>query len=205
MDYLSDRCSEEMMLDLIRTGCLVSNYDVTDSFIANIINMNAFNRFNSHSVAVYNLYSAYLYMFDTLNVHLTPMYLKELHLLLMSNSLETSGCFRDMKINVRGSRHVSVFDEVSYNISIIDCISSVEEKAIKLFKYIYSSALFEDGNCRLALLLMNKVLIENNVGYINITRSLINEFNKEYTLLLTKRENRFDEFLLNGCLIRFDV
>ncbi len=65
---------------------------------------------------------------------------------------------------------------------IIDCMNSIEFirdaeiKALKYFCYVARTQMFIDGNQRVAQLIANKVLIENNIGIFQIPIEKLEEF-----------------------------
>ena len=62
------------------------------------------------------------------------------------------------------------------SIKEIEQIEDVELRALKYFCYIARTQMFIDGNKRVAQLMANKVLIENNVGIFQIPIEKLEEF-----------------------------
>ncbi len=58
----------------------------------------------------------------------------------------------------------------------IEQIEDVELKALKYFCYIARTQMFIDGNKRVAQLMANKVLIENNIGILQIPIERLEKF-----------------------------
>ncbi|MDE6963581.1 MAG: Fic family protein [Lachnospiraceae bacterium] len=58
----------------------------------------------------------------------------------------------------------------------IELIEDVELRALKYFCYIARTQMFIDGNKRVAQLMANKVLIENNIGIFQISIEKMEEF-----------------------------
>ena len=79
----------------------------------------------------------------------------------------------------------------------------MELKALKYFCYIARTQMFIDGNKRVAQLMANKVLIENNVGIFQIPIEKLEEFK---TLLLDFYERGNDaqiiSFMKKFCIKR---
>lgn len=55
-------------------------------------------------------------------------------------------------------------------------IEDIELRALKYFCYIARTPMFIDGNKRVAQLMSNKVLIENNIGIFQIPIEKLEEF-----------------------------
>lgn len=58
----------------------------------------------------------------------------------------------------------------------MESIEDIELKALKYFCFIARTKMFIDGNKRVAQLMANKVLIENNVGIFQIPIEKLEEF-----------------------------
>ena len=89
------------------------------------------------------------------------------------------------------------------NLRSIDSITDVELKALKFFCYVARTQMFADGNKRVAQLIANKVLIENNVGTFQIPIEKLEGFR---TLFIQFYETGSDEqiisFMRESCIRR---
>ena len=87
----------------------------------------------------------------------------------------------------------------------IEQIKDIEQKAIAYFCYVARTQMFIDGNKRVAQLIANKVLIQNNIGIFQIPIKRLEQF---LTLLLdfyeTGEQNSIMEFMLHYCIRRVD-
>lgn len=85
----------------------------------------------------------------------------------------------------------------------IDEINDIEERALKYFCYVARSQIFIDGNKRVAQLIANKVLIDNNIGIFQIPIEKLEEFKgmliKFYE---TNSDVKIIEFMKNNCIVR---
>ena len=85
----------------------------------------------------------------------------------------------------------------------IEQVEDVELKALKYFCYIARSQMFIDGNKRVAQLMANKVLIENNVGIFQIPIERLEKFKE---MLIEFYESGNDEkiigFMKEYCIRR---
>ena len=72
-----------------------------------------------------------------------------------------------------------------------------------MFCYLARAQIFIDGNKRVAQLMANKILIENNIGIFQIPIDLLEEFK---SLLINYYESANDtkiiEFMKKYCIIR---
>ena len=62
------------------------------------------------------------------------------------------------------------------SIKQIEQIDDIELRALKYFCYITRTQMFIDGNKRVAQLMANKVLIENDIGIFQIPIEKLEEF-----------------------------
>lgn len=62
------------------------------------------------------------------------------------------------------------------SIKQIEQIDDIELRALKYFCYIARTQMFIDGNKRVAQLMANKVLIENDIGIFQIPIEKLEEF-----------------------------
>ena len=87
------------------------------------------------------------------------------------------------------------------SIEEMERIEDIELKALKYFCYIARTQMFIDGNKRVAQLMANKVLIENNVGIFQVPIELLEQFKE---LLIQFYESGDDgkiiEFMKEYCI-----
>lgn len=83
----------------------------------------------------------------------------------------------------------------------------IENIAICLFYTLVTNQWFYDGNKRTGFAIMNKILIQNGIGIVLITKELEEEFSKKlfncYKERGEKSKKEFIEFLKNYCYIKF--
>ncbi|MCD8089194.1 MAG: Fic family protein, partial [Clostridiales bacterium] len=82
-------------------------------------------------------------------------------------------------------------------------IEDVEDKALKFFCYTARTQMFIDGNKRVAQLIANKILIENNVGIFQIPIEKMEKF-KELLISFYESGNDTDitEYMKKYCIRR---
>ncbi len=80
------------------------------------------------------------------------------------------------------------------NLEKIEQIEDIELKALKYFCYVARTQIFIDGNKRVAQLIANKVLIENDIGIFQIPIDKLEEFKG---LLLEFYETAVDEKIID--------
>ena len=80
-------------------------------------------------------------------------------------------------------------------------IENQTERAIKIMFWAMKSQLFWDGNKRTAMLVANKVMIENGCGIISVPIEKIEDFNIVLSDYYTNDTlNNAVEFIYNNCI-----
>ena len=89
------------------------------------------------------------------------------------------------------------------SIKEIERIKDIELRALKYFCYIARTQMFIDGNKRVAQLMANKVLFENDIGIFQIPIEKLEEF-KEMLIGFyeTGNDEKIIEFMREYCVIR---
>ena len=83
----------------------------------------------------------------------------------------------------------------------IDRIEDIELKALKFFSFVARTQMFIDGNKRVAQLIANKILIENDIGIFQIPIEKLEQFK---TLLIrfyeTAEDKEIIDFMKEFCI-----
>ncbi len=91
-----------------------------------------------------------------------------------------------------------VESEIQY---ILEANTSPLNKALDMTLYLMRAQLFYDGNKRIAMLIGNKIMIENGQGIISVIQKDIKEF---YKLLVsyyeTNQNSELKQFLYDNCI-----
>lgn len=155
---------------------------------------------------VVNMKRAWQFLLDNLKSSNNIMLLREYNKIVGEMLFRNNGEIRTFPVQIGGTTWEPEMPNVECiieDIKKIDGISEVETKALKFFCFVTRSQMFVDGNKRVAQLIANKVLIENNVGIFQIPISRLEEFR---TLLIDFYESDNDEkiieFMKNYCVQR---
>ena len=156
---------------------------------------------------IINMKKAWEFLLDNIDYSNCFVFLRELNKLVGANDLiYDSGKIRTINVTIGGTSWAStipVESEVLDNIENLNKIKDVELKALKYFCYVTRTQIFIDGNKRVAQLMANKVLIENNIGIFQIPVELLEDFK---SLLLNYYETNDDEdivkFMKEYCIVR---
>ena len=155
--------------------------------------------------AVNDLKHAWQYLLQNINVPLDLEYVKKVHMLLGKFTIVNAGTLRRDQVRIgRTQRIPKMPDAENLNHEIIKIVTGNAaplEKAIDITLYLMRAQLFYDGNKRIAMLVGNKIMIENGQGILSVQQRDIKEF---YQLLVAYYESgnpsELGQFLYNNCI-----
>lgn len=128
---------------------------------------------------VINMKRAWQFLLDNLEYRNCIMLLREFDKIVGELMFSYAGEIRTIPVQIGGTSwepempHTGIIMD---SIKEIEQIEDVELRALKYFCYIVRTQMFIDGNKRVAQLMANKVLIENNVGIFQIPIEKLEEF-----------------------------
>lgn len=128
---------------------------------------------------VINMKRAWQFLLDNLEYNNCIMLLREFDKIVGELLFSYAGEIRTIPVQIGGTAwepempHTGIIME---NINEIEQIEDFELRALKYFCYIARTQMFIDGNKRVAQLMTNKVLIENNIGIFQIPIEKLEEF-----------------------------
>lgn len=155
---------------------------------------------------IINMKRAWQFLLDNLDYNNCIALLREYNKIVGELLFNYAGEIRTIPVQIGGTSwepeipHTGIIIET---IAEIEKIKDIELKALKYFCFIARTQMFIDGNKRVAQLMANKVLIENNVGIFQIPIEKLEEFK---TLLITFYETDKDTeivtFMKDFCIKR---
>ena len=128
---------------------------------------------------VINMKRAWQFLLDNLEYNNCIMLLREFDRIVGELLFHYAGEIRTIPVQIGGTSwepempHTGI---IMKSINEIEQIEDVELRALKYFCYIARTQLFIDGNKRVAQLMTNKVLIENDIGIFQIPIERLEEF-----------------------------
>lgn len=128
---------------------------------------------------VINMKRAWQFLLDNLAYNNCIMLLREFDKIVGELLFSYAGEIRTIPVQIGGTSwepempHTGIIMD---SLKEIELIEDVELRALKYFCYIARTQMFIDGNKRVAQLMANKVLIENNVGIFQIPIEKLEEF-----------------------------
>ena len=128
---------------------------------------------------VINMKRAWQFLLDNLEYSNSIMLLREYDKIVGELLFHYAGEIRTIPVQIGGT---SWEPEIPHTGIIMDSMNEIEQiedselRALKYFCYIARTQMFIDGNKRVAQLMANKVLIENNIGIFQIPIEKLEEF-----------------------------
>lgn len=128
---------------------------------------------------VINMKRAWKFLLDNLNSPNNIMLLREYNRIAGELLFRNNGEIRTFPVQIGGTSWEPELPDsamIIENLQVIDKIDDTEQKALKFFCYVARTQMFIDGNKRVAQLIANKVLIENDVGIFQIPIEKLEQF-----------------------------
>lgn len=145
---------------------------------------------------VINMKRAWQFLLDNPDYGNSLMLLREYNKIVGELLFNYAGEIRTIPVQIGGTTwepempHTGIIIDTIEN---IEQIGDIELRALKYFCYVARSQMFIDGNKRVAQLIANKVLIQNNIGIFQIPIEKLEEFKR---LLIEFYETNHDEEII---------
>ncbi len=163
-------------------------------------------------VTINNLKHAWQFILSTITNKIDFNYISSIHSLVGGNVVESPGKLRIYDVTMGGTKWKPKLpnkDELEKllekcNKDILEHTEniSVTDVAITLMCKLMKMQAFNDGNKRTAMLIANKILIENGKGIISVSEDNKEEFGYKLIAYYEDEEkiNELKEFIYNNCL-----
>jgi len=155
---------------------------------------------------VINMKRAWQFLLDNLDYPNNLMLLREFNKIAGDLLFRHNGDIRTIPVQIGGTSWEPEMPQTGIIMDTLQEISNIQDvelRALKAFCYIARTQMFIDGNKRVAQLLANKILIENDHGIFQIPIDHLEEFK---TLLIQFYETNNDQdiidFMTNHCIKR---
>ena len=155
---------------------------------------------------VVNMKRAWQFLLSNLDYSTNIMLLREYNRVAGELLFSNNGEIRTFPVQIGGTSWEPELPNTACIITALEEIGKipdVEQRALKYFCYVARAQMFADGNKRVAQLIANKVLIENNIGIFQIPIEKLESFR---ALLIEFYESGSDEkiisFMTEHCIKR---
>lgn len=129
--------------------------------------------------AIVNLKKAWEYLFITINEPINLSLIQDFNRLVGRDIVNRAGFLRTADVRISGT---SYKPKLPIEYAIKDEIAKIlnnenkQEMALNLMLYLMRSQLFFDGNKRVSMLIANKILIENGLGILSVSKENVHSF-----------------------------
>lgn len=155
---------------------------------------------------VINMKRAWQFLLDNLNCENDIAILREYNKIVGNMMFNYAGEIRTFSVYIGGTSwqpDIPQSDSIMQALKEINTIEDAETRALKFFCYVTRTQMFPDGNKRVAQLIANKILINDNIGVFQIPIDKLEEFK---TLLVnfyeTNNDTNIIEFMRGYCIRR---
>lgn len=154
---------------------------------------------------IINMKRAWYFLFDNIDCPNNISYLRELNKICMESLSYDSGNIRTAPVTIGGTSWVPELPQEGIIIEKLNEIEAMEnrlEAALEMFCFIARAQIFLDGNKRVAQLMCNKIMMEEDIGIFSIPYDDIDTF-KELLVKFyeTNDSNKIKDFFRKKCLL----
>ena len=158
---------------------------------------------------ILNLRDAWNFTLSNIDSNVTLDFICKVNSYVSRNESLEWGVLRTGKVGINGADYIPSIpnrDDVIINIKEILKEENITSRSLNLMLYLMRSQIFWDGNKRTAMIVANKILIENGCGIISVKENNINEFNKLLTEYYnTGNKNKIISFLYDNCIFGLEL
>lgn len=154
---------------------------------------------------IVNMKNAWNFLFENIEHPNNLMFLRELNRICMKDLSFDAGNIRTLPVSIGGTSWKPEQPREGILLSELDRIDKITDKmdsALEMFCYITRTQMFLDGNKRVAQLMCNKILMENDIGILSIPYEKIGQF-KELLVNFYESNNQtmLKAFLKESCMM----
>ena len=196
--------AKKLLVDSIWKSARLEGFNTTFPKTEEILDNIQVDTSRDEVLFIVNMKRAWEFTLDNIDCPSNLAFLEELNKLVGNNLFYGAGEIRTLPVRIGGTDwepKISIRSVIFEEVQSILKISDVEERALKMFCYVARTQMFLDGNKRVAQLIANKILIENNIGIFQIPVQAIERFK---VLLINFYESNNDsaivQFMKRYCI-----
>lgn len=154
---------------------------------------------------IVNMKRAWYFLFDNIDYPNNLSFLRELNKICMEELSFDAGGIRTVSVTNGGTSWVPELPHegmIIQKLEQIDAMTDKLEAALEMFCFIARTQMFLDGNKRVAQLMCNKIMMENDLGIFSIPYDEIDHF-KELLVDFYETDNseKIKTFFRTKCLL----
>lgn len=154
---------------------------------------------------IVNMKRAWFFLFDHVDHPNTLPFLRELNKICMEELSFDAGNVRTAPVRIGGTSWIPEMpqeEQIIEHLAKIDRMDDRLDAALEMFCYITRTQMFLDGNKRVAQLMCNKIMMENDIGILSIPYDEIDQFKEKLVdYYETNDTDLLKDFLRERCLL----
>lgn len=154
--------------------------------------------------AINNLKHTWRFILEDVDIPTTYSYIYHINELIGINLFYNAGKIRTTPVSIGGTKwqpNLPIESKIKEELDDVLKINNPTEKAINMMLWLMRGQLFIDGNKRTAMMVANKIMIENGCGIITIPVEIQTDF---YKLLIefyeTNNNEKVLKFIYDNCI-----
>lgn len=179
MDNLSISLGKRQLVDSIWKSAGIEGLGTTFPNTEKILNNIPLETKSEEVLFIINMKRAWNFLFDNIDYPNNLSFLREVNKICMNSLIYNAGEIRTLPVTIGGTSWTPEMPHERIIIENLDRIEQIENKleaALEMFCYISRSQIFLDGNKRVAQLMCNKVMMENDLGIFSVPYDEIDNF-----------------------------
>lgn len=189
--------------DLIYSSSVLEGFSIPLDKIKAILRREQMPLLEEEIFFTTKLYDSWCFLLNTVNYPIDVLFLRQLNYYL-----GYGGQIRTSLVKMGGTTWVPEIPStlgILTGIVELNKVQDVELRALKYFCFVARTQMFIDGNKRVAQLIANKILIENNIGIFQIPANRVDEFRKLLVKFYeTNNDTKIISFMKKYCIRRLN-
>lgn len=204
MRETAKKMAKKLMLASIRDSANLEGLGTTFSTVEAILKNKRIRTTSEEVLFVLNMKCAWEFLLVNVECQNSLAILREFNKIVGNMMFDGNGEIRTLPVRISGTSWEPPQPQEGIILKTIQELNSIENpelKALKYFCFIARTQMFIDGNKRVAQLMANKILIENDIGIFQINVEDLEDFK---ALLITFYESGDDieiiDFMQKKCI-----
>lgn len=198
--------AKRLLVDSIWKSANLEGFQTTFPTTAAILENAPTNTTRDEVLFIVNMKRAWQFLLDNLDARNDIMLLRQYNQIVGEMLFQYAGEIRTFDVRIGGTEwrpQMPNIEEIVDRINEINEIKNIELKALKFFGFVARTQMFIDGNKRVAQLIANKILIENNIGIFQIPISKLETFRELLVSFYeTGDDTQITAFMGTNCIER---
>lgn len=205
MDNMSIAMGKRQLVDSIWKSAGIEGLGTTFPNTEKILNNLPVQTKRDEVLFIVNMKRAWYFLFDNIEYPNNLSFLRELNKICMEELSFDAGNIRTVPVTIGGTSWKPEYPQEGIIIQKLSAIEQMPDKleaALEMFCFITRTQMFLDGNKRVAQLMCNKIMMENDIGIFSVPYERIDHF-KELLVGFyeTNDSDKIKKFFRKDCLL----